>query len=118
MTIGDFFAALVGKAIGTIKLYGKKTIQGFLACFISCWVLGYNDFNICVDNVRMMVFLHMRIPVQYSLILASSGALAAAVSELFAIFDDNLVKVFYCLLLTSCSPFLYSVAQFLHSLHI
>eukprot|EP01105_Mastigella_eilhardi_P006330 TRINITY_DN17944_c0_g1_i1.p1 TRINITY_DN17944_c0_g1~~TRINITY_DN17944_c0_g1_i1.p1 ORF type:complete len:270 (-),score=81.19 TRINITY_DN17944_c0_g1_i1:71-880(-) len=78
LTVGDFFAALVGKAIGRTRLYGKKTLEGTLACFTACFVLG------------MMMLLHLRVPVFDAGVLASTGAVAAALAELFVVFDDNL----------------------------
>lgn len=45
-SIGDFFAALVGKKFGKIKyMGGKKSLEGSIACFISCLVVGLLLFN-------------------------------------------------------------------------
>ena len=37
--LGDAAAALVGKAIGRIRI-GEKTLEGFLGCFLLCFLLG------------------------------------------------------------------------------
>jgi dolichol kinase len=41
--IGDAAAALVGISMGRIKI-GKKSLEGSLACFLSCIVLSYGLF--------------------------------------------------------------------------
>ena len=36
LTLGDLFAALIGKQWGRIKLFSRKSLEGSLACFIVC----------------------------------------------------------------------------------
>ncbi len=38
--LGDAAAALVGKSIGKTRI-GRKTVEGFLGCFVLCLLLGY-----------------------------------------------------------------------------
>ncbi len=41
LSIGDTFAALVGMSFGKRKFLGsKKTLEGSLACFVSCLIFG------------------------------------------------------------------------------
>ena len=40
MVLGDTAAALVGKRWGRIKLIGNKTLEGSMACFITCGVIA------------------------------------------------------------------------------
>ncbi len=42
--LGDGIAAIVGLSIGRIKLVGKKSLEGSLACFILCLALFYGVF--------------------------------------------------------------------------
>lgn len=39
LILGDGLAALVGQTYGTLRV-GHKSLEGSLACFISCWVVG------------------------------------------------------------------------------
>lgn len=77
LVLGDAAAAFIGIAFGTIKI-GKKSLEGFLGCFIVCFV------------VNMAVMWEVPFAERISL----CGALAAATIELttdmFAVkFDDN-----------------------------
>ncbi|NMC61131.1 MAG: hypothetical protein GYA51_17380 [Candidatus Methanofastidiosa archaeon] len=70
-SIGDLFSAILGKKYGKIKyMGGKKSVEGSLACFISCFFVGlllFNPFNAII------------------------GALAATFAEGFLIrINDNL----------------------------
>lgn len=40
LTLGDLFAALVGKQWGRIKLFARKSLEGSLACFIVCTAIA------------------------------------------------------------------------------
>lgn len=70
-SVGDFFSAIIGKKYGKIKyMGGKKSIEGSLACFVSCLLVGLLILN----------------P-----LMAISGALAATFAEGYLIkVNDNL----------------------------
>lgn len=74
VALGDAAAALVGKAIGRIRLAGsKKSVEGSLACFL-----------VCAAACRALGF---------GLPAAAAGALAATIVELLPTtwwFNDNL----------------------------
>ena len=40
LIVGDTVAALVGRAIGRVRIFGK-TLEGSLACFAACLVIGW-----------------------------------------------------------------------------
>ncbi len=40
LTLGDLFAALIGKQWGRIKLFSRKSLEGSLACFVVCTVIA------------------------------------------------------------------------------
>lgn len=42
--LGDAIAAIVGLSIGRIKILGKKSLEGSLACLVLCIVLFYGAF--------------------------------------------------------------------------
>jgi len=45
-SIGDLFSAVIGKKYGKRKyMGGKKSLEGSLACFISCLIIGLLIFN-------------------------------------------------------------------------
>jgi dolichol kinase len=70
LILGDTFAAIVGKSVGRVRLFGK-TLEGTLACFAVCFALT--------------LFVR-EIPVPVGLV----GALIATVFELLPIpLDDN-----------------------------
>lgn len=71
LILGDTTAALVGKAIGRVRVFGK-TLEGSLACFVVCLAVGW------------------LIP-ELSLRQALAGAAMATLIELLPIpLDDNL----------------------------
>ncbi len=71
LVVGDTTAAIVGKSIGRIPIFGK-TLEGSLACFLVCLVVGWV------------------IP-ELSLKQAVAGAAMATVVELLPVpLDDNL----------------------------
>ena len=41
LAVGDAMATIVGKRIGKTRLFGKKTLEGDLACFVSCIAVGF-----------------------------------------------------------------------------
>ena len=70
LTLGDLFAALIGKQWGRIKLFSRKSLEGSLACFIVC------------AAVALLIGLHP--------IVALVGALVATLIELLPTgVDDN-----------------------------
>ncbi|MDR3256076.1 MAG: hypothetical protein LBT18_00200 [Endomicrobium sp.] len=42
---GDSSAALVGRSIGKHKIFLEKSLEGSLACFVTCFVVGLFIFN-------------------------------------------------------------------------
>eukprot|EP01112_Ceratiomyxa_fruticulosa_P019367 TRINITY_DN6329_c0_g1_i2.p1 TRINITY_DN6329_c0_g1~~TRINITY_DN6329_c0_g1_i2.p1 ORF type:complete len:291 (-),score=16.78 TRINITY_DN6329_c0_g1_i2:164-1036(-) len=75
LILGDFMAALVGISIGKIKI-GKKSLEGSVACFLTCFFVS--------------LILFWRVPLGEQ--LAFWGALSATLTELFnpEFVDDNL----------------------------
>ena len=70
LTLGDLFAALIGKQWGRIKLFSRKSLEGSLACFIVC------------AAAALLIGLHP--------VVAIAGALAATLIELLPTgVDDN-----------------------------
>ena len=70
LTLGDLFAALIGKQWGRIKLFSRKSLEGSLACFIVC------------AAVALLIGLHP--------VVAIAGALVATLIELLPTgVDDN-----------------------------
>ena len=70
LTLGDLFAALIGKQWGRIKLFSQKSLEGSLACFIVC------------TAVALLIGFHP--------VVAIAGALVATLIELLPIgVDDN-----------------------------
>lgn len=70
LTLGDLFAALIGKQWGRIKLFSRKSLEGSLACFIVC------------TAVALLIGLHP--------VVAIVGALVATLIELLPTgVDDN-----------------------------
>ena len=71
LTLGDLFAALIGKQWGRIKLFSRKSLEGSLACFIVC------------TAVALLIGLHP--------VVAIVGAFAATLIELLPTgVDDNI----------------------------
>ena len=70
LTLGDLFAALIGKQWGRIKLFSRKSLEGSLACFIVC------------AAAALLIGLHP--------VVAIAGALVATLIELLPTgVDDN-----------------------------
>jgi dolichol kinase len=73
LIIGDAAAAIVGRAMGRVRFFGKS-LEGSLACFISCLLVAW---------------LYPGDPFTWRMMLG--GALAATLFELFPIpLDDNM----------------------------
>ena len=70
LTLGDLFAALIGKQWGRIKLFSRKSLEGSLACFIVC------------TAIALLMKFHP--------VVAITGAIVATLIELLPIgVDDN-----------------------------
>ena len=70
LTLGDLFAALIGKQWGRIKLFSRKSLEGSLACFVVC------------AAAALLIGLHP--------VVAIAGALVATLIELLPVgVDDN-----------------------------
>ena len=70
LTLGDLFAALIGKQWGRIKLFSQKSLEGSLACFVVC------------TGIALLIGLHP--------VVAVTGALVATLIELLPLgVDDN-----------------------------
>ena len=70
--LGDLFAAIIGKKWGRIRILSGKSLEGSLACFVTCFVV-----SILVIKIKPIVGLF--------------GAVAATAFELIPIgIDDNL----------------------------
>jgi dolichol kinase len=79
MIFGDFAAALVGTAIGKIRLFARKSLEGSLACFAICFVVG------------LVLFWRVRPDWSIGVRLALSGAIAATLAEVLPWrLNDNL----------------------------
>lgn len=72
LILGDLSAALIGISFGKTKI-GKKSLEGFLACFGTCFILS------------MILFWSFPLPEYLSL----CGSLTAALVELLAPFEIN-----------------------------
>ncbi|GIX06646.1 MAG: hypothetical protein KatS3mg115_1049 [Candidatus Poribacteria bacterium] len=77
LIFGDVAAALVGMAIGRVRILGNKTLEGSLACFVVCVAVG------------IALFSGAGWP--HALILALTGATVATTAELLPLWvNDNL----------------------------
>jgi len=76
LILGDIAAAMFGRAFGKTKIYGKKSLQGSAACFVTCLTVGL----IGLWGVPTCEFI------------ALTGALTATLVELFnpEFLNDNL----------------------------
>ena len=74
LIFGDSAAEIIGLKFGTLKLIGKKSLQGSLGCFIFCLIFG-------------LIFAYF-LQVAFGIVLI--GAVAATVIELVPVkIDDN-----------------------------
>jgi len=87
LALGDASAALVGKRMGKRKIFWDKTLEGSLACFFVCFLIGLFFFK---------------------LPLALVGALAAAIIELFpwALNDNFWMPIISAFVITHLAPFI------------
>jgi len=77
LAVGDVMATIVGKRLGKTRLFGK-TLEGDLACFVSCLIVG-------------IIFYYAGLDV--SLLIIVVGSLAATVAEAVLLplpLNDNL----------------------------
>jgi dolichol kinase len=71
------FAAIIGKKFGHTKILANKSLEGSLACFVACLVIG--------------LFVAWLFPAHLTLQIIVIGALTATIVELFSLWiDDNL----------------------------
>jgi len=86
LALGDASAALVGKRMGKRKIFWGKTLEGSLACFLVCFMIGLFFFKLPV---------------------ALAGALAAAIIELFpwALNDNFWMPIISAFALSQISRF-------------
>ena len=70
LAFGDSFSAIVGKGIGRVRIYGSKTLEGTLAGFVASFLVSLPYLPIHT---------------------AALACAAAALIELFAFIDDNVV---------------------------
>jgi len=76
VSIGDLMATVIGEEYGRQVLFNKKTIEGSLACLVSCLLIG-----ILISRVNPAI----------TLTVALVGAVSATIVELLPIpIDDNL----------------------------
>lgn len=82
VAFGDPLASFVGLKFGSLKIVGKKTLEGSLAAYAVCALLAYMFYS-----WKMLMLEHIYI------VTLLSG-LVGAVSEILPLFklDDNLVQ--------------------------
>lgn len=80
LAFADPFASVIGIKYGSIKIFGHKSLQGFLAAFLICFVLSFSYFS-----------NHGLLP-QNQLTASLIAGLVGALAELVPVynFDDNL----------------------------
>lgn len=87
LVLGDFFAALVGRAVGKTKILGSKSLEGSAGCFVI--VAG------C--SIALLLAMLPDLSLAQAVILSGVGALAATLAELFAIdINDNITLPLSC----------------------
>lgn len=76
LAVGDAMATIVGKRIGETRLLGKKTLEGDLACFVSCIAVGFIGYFAGLDISWLAILV---------------GSLAATIAEAIPLpLNDNL----------------------------
>ena len=77
LVLGDMFAAIIGMRFGRTKILAGKSLEGSLACFIVCLVIG--------------LFVAWLFPTHLNLQIIAIGAFTATIVELLPLgLDDNL----------------------------
>jgi diacylglycerol kinase (CTP) len=82
LALGDPAASLVGLKLGSVKLVGKKTLEGSLAAYLVCSLVAYVFYR-----MHALMLDHI-----YVISLLSGGV--GALSEILPLFnlDDNFVQ--------------------------
>ncbi|KAJ3449334.1 hypothetical protein M0812_05480 [Anaeramoeba flamelloides] len=92
LIFGDLMAAIIGKTFGTTKIFGQKSLQGSIGCFVSSL------------TITLFGFLFFgRLSITDSLILATVSSLTATLAELYTfgrINDNFTIPVSTCLTAT------------------
>jgi dolichol kinase len=77
LAVGDPMATIVGKHIGRTRLLGKRTLEGDLACLVSCIIVGSIYYFAGLDISWLAVLV---------------GALGATIAEAVPLpINDNLI---------------------------
>jgi len=77
LILGDMFAAIIGTRFGRTKIFANKSLEGSLACFVVCLVIG--------------LFVAWLFPAHLNPKIVAIGALTATIVELLPLgIDDNL----------------------------
>jgi dolichol kinase len=77
LAVGDPMATIVGKHIGRTRLLGKRTLEGDLACLVSCIIVGF-------------IFYFAGLDIGWPAVLV--GALGATIAEAVPLpINDNLI---------------------------
>jgi len=77
LAVGDPMATIVGKHIGRTRLLGKRTLEGDLACLVSCTIAGFIGYFAGLDIIWPAVLV---------------GALGATIAEAIPLpINDNLI---------------------------
>jgi glycerol-3-phosphate acyltransferase PlsY len=77
LVLGDMFAAIIGMRFGRTQIWAGKSLEGSLACFIVCFVIG--------------LFVAWLFPAHLNLQIIALGAFTATIVELLPLgLDDNL----------------------------
>jgi dolichol kinase len=77
LAVGDALATVVGKRMGKIRLLGKKTLEGSLACLVSCIIVGLIGYYAGLDVALLAVL---------------AGSLGATIAEAIPLpVNDNLI---------------------------
>jgi len=76
LAVGDALATIVGKKIGKTRLFGKKTLEGSLACLVSCIIVGVIGYYAGLDIALLAIL---------------AGSLGATIAEAVPLpVNDNL----------------------------
>ena len=93
LVLGDMFAAIIGTRFGRTRIFENKSLEGSLACFVVCMVIG--------------LFVAWLFPGHLSLKIITIGAFTATIVELLPLgLDDNLTIPFISGLVMEISIYL------------
>jgi dolichol kinase len=77
LAVGDSAATIVGKKLGKTRLLGQKTLEGSLACLVSCIIVGLIGYYAGLEVALLTVLV---------------GSLGATVAEAVPLpINDNLI---------------------------